>query len=80
MKEPALWISNGGRVACAQHGGGYLEAAIRARPKARTHVTPLDHWTRATAADRAEWLAAVGTPLACETCAEIARPRAEVTS
>lgn len=62
---PVIWISNGGEVTCTDHGGGYLSSAVKASPRKRTHVTPLDYWTRATAQDIAE-LAADG--IGCETC------------
>lgn len=39
-----LWVSNGGVITCANHGGAYLQAAVEARPKARRHTTPLDVW------------------------------------
>lgn len=41
-----LWVSNGGVISCANHGGAYLQAAVEARPKARRHTTPLDVWDR----------------------------------
>lgn len=65
MIVDALYFSNRGMVACSDHGGGYLTAATRQRPKARNHITPLDHWTRVKASDLcAEDLAWA----ACEGC------------
>ncbi len=70
MKISPLWISNGGRIACVKHGGGYLEALIRTFPRRSTHVTPLDHWQRATVADRVAWLRAGLGVMKCEQCPE----------
>jgi len=41
-----LWVSNTGRVACWNHGGGYLLDAVKRDPQATGHATPLDAWTR----------------------------------
>jgi len=41
-----LWISEGGRTVCEDHGGMYLQRAIELRPNAKSHKTPLDHWAR----------------------------------
>ncbi len=68
MKQTKLWISNNGRIACVKHGGGYLEAAIRANPRKSTHVTPLDHWQRAKVADRVAWMRAGLGVMKCEGC------------
>ena len=40
----ALWVSDNGDVLCTEHAGHYLSSAIKARPKARKHRTPLDEW------------------------------------
>jgi len=39
-----LYFANSGRVACAEHGGAYLTAALERDPQARTIRTPLDVW------------------------------------
>lgn len=41
-----VWIHDGGTVACATHGGGYLAAAIKANPRKRIHRTPRGSWER----------------------------------
>lgn len=41
-----LWASNSGVISCTTHGGGYLQASVKARPNARRHITPLDVWER----------------------------------
>jgi len=40
-----FWISDEGEVTCEKHGGMYLMSAIKAKPKAITHKTPLDTWS-----------------------------------
>lgn len=40
-----LWVSDNGNVLCDNHAGTYLRTAIQAKPKAKTHRTPLDIWT-----------------------------------
>ena len=39
-----LWVSEDGDVTCQNHAGAYLSSAIKAKPKAITHRTPLDTW------------------------------------
>ncbi len=39
-----LYFSNTGRVACAEHGGSYLKAALELDPNAQQIRTPLDVW------------------------------------
>lgn len=63
-----LWINNNGRTACPRHGGGYLTAAVAARPRARRHETPLDTWRKITATDRALWREAGCGAIRCEDC------------
>ena len=58
--EDTLYISNGGRVACAEHGGQYLKSALAADPTATTIITPLDHWVVGTTDEL--------DGLGCETC------------
>lgn len=48
---PAIYMTGGGRVTCADHGGTYLAYAIKADPKAREYNTPLDHIDVIVAAD-----------------------------
>jgi hypothetical protein len=40
-----FWISDNGDVLCEEHTGAYLRSAIEAKPKAWSHVTPLDNWS-----------------------------------
>lgn len=57
-----LYVSERGVVACSQHGGAYLRAAVERDPHARQHVTPLDSWI---AVDRDELPSDLA---ACEGC------------
>jgi len=70
-----LWTSNTGHTTCTACAGSYLSHAITARPRARTHTTPLDRWSRVTLADIVEWDsyrrfmdADVLPPMACDAC------------
>ena len=42
----ALYVSNRGVIACPQHGGEYLRAAVAASPGRFNYLTPLDHWQK----------------------------------
>ena len=68
---PVLYISNGGEVVCAAHGGGYLSAAVAAYPKRRKHSTPLGVWeaVRPTDPDAAEL-----AEYPCEACGATLAP------
>lgn len=44
MTGPRIWSNDNGDLACDRHGGAYLAAAIKARPRATTHRTPLGTW------------------------------------
>lgn len=60
------YVSNTGRTTCADHGGGYLTAALYRNPRARRIETPLDVWHLMTKTDLDELR---GTyPAICETC------------
>ncbi|CAB4178020.1 hypothetical protein UFOVP1462_24 [uncultured Caudovirales phage] len=39
-----LWVSDNGDVTCEEHAGMYLHCAIEAKPKAKSHRTPLGTW------------------------------------
>lgn len=41
--EGSVWINEGGRIVCRDHGGSYLTAAI-AKGKGPHIFTPLDDW------------------------------------
>jgi hypothetical protein len=58
--ENALYINQGGQVACKDHGGQYLKSYLEAYPYDEEITTPLGHWVRATK----EELDGLG----CETC------------
>jgi hypothetical protein len=78
---PALWVHDGGELACGQHGGAYLATAITLRPDATEHSTPLGTWERVT---DVELLRAVfaesGLPEpGCETCAARAERELDAT-
>lgn len=64
----ALYASNSGRIVCRQHIGGYGQSILQRTPDVRSFITPLDAWTRVTAADMAEWLRDIGEPMTCEEC------------
>lgn len=36
-----VWIDNGGMVTCDKHSGTYMHFAIKQRPSAKRHTTPL---------------------------------------
>jgi len=57
-----------GRIACRKHGGQYLDAAIKAHPRAHRWATPLGTWVAWDDADEAEWRDRVGVPAECDTC------------
>lgn len=54
-----LWQNNNGAIYCAQHGGGYLRAAIQQSPKKNTHTTPRETWVAVKESDAHH---------GCETC------------
>jgi hypothetical protein len=62
-----LYVTDGGMIACGEHGGSYLRAAVARRPKAKRYVTPLDRWEVVDDAMRAEWVGA-GVRCECEVC------------
>jgi len=63
-----MWIDDNGRILCAQHAGSYLRTAIDARPRARTHRTPIGTWDRMDAMFIEEWEREIGAPPSCESC------------
>ena len=64
-----LWLGeDDGRISCVRHGGMYLQSAIAARPKAKSHRIPWGKYVLATEQDRQDWLTEVGTPMECEIC------------
>jgi hypothetical protein len=67
-KPSVLWESNGGVLACPKHLGFAASAELKARPKARTIITSLDHWTRTTKAEAAQYRS---EGMGCEGCGEI---------
>lgn len=62
-----LWTDGGGTILCSPHAGNYLTSAIDARPRARTHRTPLGTWDLMTSEEVAVLRLEFG-PLICETC------------
>ncbi len=46
-----LYVSNSGEMSCAEHGGGYLESALRADPRATFISTALAVWQRVAVKD-----------------------------
>jgi hypothetical protein len=57
-----LWVSDNGSVTCDEHAGTYLRCAIEARPKAKSHCTPLDNWSM--------YFEHLLGGLPCETCVD----------
>lgn len=57
-----LWVSDNGSVTCDNHAGVYLASEIKAKPKAKSHRTPLGTWD-------AYALNLLGG-LPCETCVD----------
>ena len=62
MATTQLWVSDNGDVTCANHAGVYLSAAIQAKPKAKSHLTPLGSWHSYASIDLG------GLP--CSTCVD----------
>lgn len=70
-----LWTDLGGSLYCLEHAGGYLQAAVEARPKARSHSTPITVWRLVTDKDRDEWDSYGDLPpMTCERCRETGLP------
>jgi hypothetical protein len=66
-----LWSDDNGQLVCTDHAGAYLTAAIAARPKARTHRTPLGRWAQVDRDELVAAFAAADIPASaadCETC------------
>lgn len=63
-----LWCNDNGTIYCAEHAGSYLRSAITARPKAKTHRTPLGNWVQMDGFDIAVFIAETGITVLCETC------------
>jgi hypothetical protein len=57
-----LWVSDNGDVTCDEHAGMYLICAMKAKPQAIKHRTPLGTWC----AYYTHLLG--GENLVCETC------------
>jgi len=64
MATKRLWTDTNGRIVCERHGGYYLEAAVKASPRARKHTTPITVWELLTKSDR-DFL---GQYARCESC------------
>lgn len=65
-----LWQDDNGRIACAEHSGGYLAAAVKLDPDSPLHQTPIGTFLAVTAETVDVWdgyAAALG-PLGCEDC------------
>lgn len=67
------WMDDNGQTVCDEHAGSYLRSAIEARPKARTHHTPLGMWEQMTDEDVSEFTAmlaehGIARTHVCETC------------
>ena len=61
-----LWVSNTGRVACDDHGGMYLTAAVQRFPRRRRHDTPRDCWEAIKASERDQYHPEEFEALSCE--------------
>jgi hypothetical protein len=46
QNDKTIWVSDQGDVVCCNHAGHYLKSAITKRPKAISHKTPLDSWSK----------------------------------
>jgi hypothetical protein len=58
--------TNGEQV-CLAHAGQYLKSGIQAKPKNKSHKTPLGIWKATSAEDIEYFTAEFGSP--CESCA-----------
>jgi len=56
-----------GQQVCLAHAGNYLTSSIEAKPKAKSHKTPLGTWKATSAEDIESFTAEFGSP--CESCA-----------
>lgn len=62
-----MWANEtNGAISCEDHAGAYLTAAIKSRPKARTHSTPLGKWVAMSPAWIADMTAEFGC--VCDGC------------
>lgn len=57
-----VYIDYNGRIACGEHGGAYLKAALEQSPNARTIDTPLGDWVRLTKKEASQ------PGMQCDTC------------
>ena len=55
-----------GTIYCTDHAGSYLTFAIKDRPRAKTHNTPLGTWAKMTDFDAQEFASEFGE--CCESC------------
>lgn len=62
----SYWINDNGAIVCHDHAGNYLQSGIKARPKAKSHRTPLGRWELLTDEEVNEW--GNGLRHLCETC------------
>lgn len=62
------WFNDNGSICCEEHAGSYLTAAIEARPRAKSHRTPLGTWELMPADEVAEFLQYTEGKPVCETC------------
>ncbi|WP_193096582.1 hypothetical protein [Brevibacterium sp. FME17] len=51
--DGSIWINAGGMITCLNHGGGYLQTAVKNGEGPRI-ITPLDDWEHFTAEVAAE--------------------------
>lgn len=60
------WANDNGAVCCEAHAGCYLQSEIEARPRAKSHRTPLGTYELLDSLDVAVLNAEFGE--VCETC------------
>lgn len=60
------WSDDNGAICCETHAGAYLTASIGAKPKAKSHRTPLGTYELMSEDDVTYFITECGEP--CETC------------
>lgn len=63
-----IWMDEGGVTLCDRHISNELKAAIKRRPKARSHTCDRSRWYLQSPADFAAFEELAGVPMDCEAC------------
>lgn len=63
-----FWVNDNGAICCEEHAGMYLTYAIKDRPNAKVHETPLGTYELMTDEEIHEFLQYTEGKPVCETC------------